>query len=781
MKNKGFTLIELLAVIVVLALIALFTIPNIMKTINTSKNDAFNIMIQDVYSQAEKEYVLANINEENEINFCSSDFEGETLENCIAFSYGNVNGKYYVALDSEGKVSKIGVSNESYCYYSTTPSIDFDTSDVEKDKVLSCNSVTGCSCVDPNTNANSNEPQIDSNIITDNVNSMKNNSSVSNGQVVKTKGFYAANDGGGSYYNITNGNLTVDNITVFSVKNGLKAKLIISDNMNLKQFGAKGDGTTDDHVAFDTAITSGTKTLYIPKGTYNINSNTITTNSYVKLVGNNKSNTIIKNGTIVSQYGINVESITFDGGAPQRIDYVATHANDEDGTIALMVTPNGARDVIYKDCAFKNVTVASFARDENDIPEGSRLTNNTIENCTFDNIRKVAVYHSLNLDNGKYNNNTFTNIGGNDISKGFVGALFIGDITNSTEKEAKSIIIKGNTFNNLVTKDDFSGTQHVINANFIAIKSDKAVISNNTVSSLIGYGEDREGIYTKVRDLTITNNRLTNAGLGEGYVCAKPHAGIAFFNINNNTFNGEAGCAIRSYAPGMISGNTINITNTKNAITNSISGVVTVGDKTLTIKGNTFTSGTQATLTVNGTTIESYSSNILIRLSNVHVPSIIEDNIITPTTAFNQYIAVGNPGETVIVRNNKFNVSDKSGMGIFVFNASGNTNSLNNTTIIEGNYFNGGNNSRVARTALTQPDGTTTHRTISFLNNEIIYNGSNYIYVLSAESGPDNEDKLIVSGNTCNKSKSKTIIKSQLKDFEIDNEEFAKVTLTYGT
>ena len=76
-----------------------------------------------------------------------------------------------------------------------------------------------------------------------------------------------------------------------------------------------------------------------------------------------------------------------------------------------------------------------------------------------------------------------------------------------------------------------------------------------------------------------------------------------------------------------------------------------------------------------------------------------------------------------------------------------------------------------------QEEGTPSNREITFSNNEIKYNGNGNLNVLICEATSDNQDKLIVSGNTSNKSKSKTLITSQLKYFEIDNENFATVSL----
>lgn len=69
---------------------------------------------------------------------------------------------------------------------------------------------------------------------------------VSNNIVVKTFGYYEKNDGGDGTYYISNEELTADGGSIVALNNGLFAKLIINDTITTKQFGAKGDGITND-------------------------------------------------------------------------------------------------------------------------------------------------------------------------------------------------------------------------------------------------------------------------------------------------------------------------------------------------------------------------------------------------------------------------------------------------------------------------------------------------------------------------------------------------------
>lgn len=121
-----------------------------------------------------------------------------------------------------------------------------------------------------------------------NVSSMVASENLINGSFAETYGFYNVNDGGGAKYKIrtiTNSDV-VDNKFIFALNNeDLIAELIVDSTLNLKQIGAKADGTTDDasilQYAIDNAI-SKNYTIFLPNGNYLISS-TITIDNDIKL------------------------------------------------------------------------------------------------------------------------------------------------------------------------------------------------------------------------------------------------------------------------------------------------------------------------------------------------------------------------------------------------------------------------------------------------------------------------------------------------------------------
>lgn len=116
---------------------------------------------------------------------------------------------------------------------------------------------------------------------------MKLDSELKAGQVCKTLGYYSINDGGGACYTIREkADGDVDNGgSLHELANGLVAELIVENGIvNVKQFGAKGDGVTDDTQAIQVAIDSSNN-IFIPAGVYNISKPLVIIKSYVKIRG----------------------------------------------------------------------------------------------------------------------------------------------------------------------------------------------------------------------------------------------------------------------------------------------------------------------------------------------------------------------------------------------------------------------------------------------------------------------------------------------------------------
>ena len=105
---------------------------------------------------------------------------------------------------------------------------------------------------------------------------MKSSKHLKDGDCAITLGYYSANDGGNATYKIrTKTSSDVDDGgSIHYIGTDLVAELIIENGtVNVKQFGAKGDGETDDTQAIQKTLDKF-KSVFIPKGIYNI-TNTI--------------------------------------------------------------------------------------------------------------------------------------------------------------------------------------------------------------------------------------------------------------------------------------------------------------------------------------------------------------------------------------------------------------------------------------------------------------------------------------------------------------------------
>lgn len=164
----------------------------------------------------------------------------------------------------------------------------------------------------------------------DTVADMKADTKLKAGDVVQTLGYYEENDGGSGLYKIVDDSQLVDDGgSIHNLINGLKAVLVIENGaINVKQFGAKGNGIYDDTNAMqniiDYSCSNNYKKIFIPNGSYIISSKISTPQAFNQPIisGENTKNTILNfsgesclrfkggSGNLANSY---LENITFTG------------------------------------------------------------------------------------------------------------------------------------------------------------------------------------------------------------------------------------------------------------------------------------------------------------------------------------------------------------------------------------------------------------------------------------------------------------------------------------
>ena len=273
---------------------------------------------------------------------------------------------------------------------------------------------------------------------------MKVDTSLKTGMTVQTLGYYEVNDGGAATYKITN----EESETEYQeeLDNGLYATLMIEDTANIKQFGAKGDGETDDSSAFVKA-TSKFNNVYIPNGHYILKSPLTLKQSFI---GENEKNTIIelKEFTEFPEFPIKNSSFS-DSSNIQSIDVENITFIESRGYTDRVTRTFGIANTNYS--TFKNL---SFINDTN-----SRLSaldfytnnknlvvkniyvrcKNTEYNCGMIRVREYTPYDVVNTPNIYTENVLIDNIYG-ELS-GFDELLWIdawhGKMRNITINNAK--------------------------------------------------------------------------------------------------------------------------------------------------------------------------------------------------------------------------------------------------------------------------------------------------------------------------------------------------------
>lgn len=244
----------------------------------------------------------------------------------------------------------------------------------------------------------------------DSVTLMKSDLTLKQGQHAKTKGYYLVGDGGDSEYLIrtkTNDDVE-DKGLIHFLTNGLVAELININIVNVKQYGAKGDGTTDDTEAIQSFLDNILplkKTVYFPNGDYLISEEIdvkVENYSDIKL---DKNARIFTNESIESLFVISTSAshFTINGGifdGNSKANYCIKSTSD-----------TNKYDPTYKNIMFMNALVSCFISRDSQHATGSE--HGFIYNCRCYNNETLAT--GLEIYGGDYTIESceifYTNVG----------------------------------------------------------------------------------------------------------------------------------------------------------------------------------------------------------------------------------------------------------------------------------------------------------------------------------------------------------------------------------
>lgn len=239
----------------------------------------------------------------------------------------------------------------------------------------------------------------------------------------------------------------------------------LRDTVSVKDFGAKGDGSTDDTTAIQNAInyaTTNAVDLFFPAGTYIVQPLTMTSTSYAympRLYGSGRTSTILKkksgaatgavltigaSGATNFMSGVCVENMTIDGLSTSAsligcavYNLVRSQFRNvifQNSSTNLAV--NGGITSTFQDCVFQSgvygIALNSFAGSA-----GSNYPNNfTFERCGIFN----NTTYGVNFNNGRHIRFLNCDVEGNGTNgNNNTGGFFVGANIDSEDSGADPI------------------------------------------------------------------------------------------------------------------------------------------------------------------------------------------------------------------------------------------------------------------------------------------------------------------------------------------------------
>lgn len=300
--------------------------------------------------------------------------------------------------------------------------------------------------------------------------------------------------------------------------------------------GATGNGSTDDTVAINAAITaanaftsaSGVTDVVLPAGTY-MTATTITVKANVRLRGAGRGVTTIK-----STVGASSASVVKLTGSDSSLEDLTVDVNSRTNSIGAQVIPaSTAERIAVRRCKVINSTNSAI-RVDTVITNGVTIEDNVIDTCTI-GIQVLGVTGSVFKD-VTIRGNRFRNVGTNNIQvKGanageFMGVLIVGNILRDFQLVGTfgPIPIEAAYIDGLIVANNYigaTGTRGISTGT-----NNDMVISGNTILGQTTYAMEVGG----GKRISITGNTVKECAM----FIAETAAQIEDVTISGNSFSG---------------------------------------------------------------------------------------------------------------------------------------------------------------------------------------------------------------------------------------------------
>lgn len=368
---------------------------------------------------------------------------------------------------------------------------------------------------------------------------MSSQTGMANNAIAITYGYYTANDGGhGTYRYDSSSSATVNGGTVINAAGGVGRWLLLySGIVNVKQFGAKGDGVTLDTSAMQAAHNTGLL-VYYPAGTY-LFAPTITFSSG-GFQGDGKTKSILTSTEIST-----ANWFKFDGalGSYSNIpifrDISIQASASKSGGAGIQVLPSSGESsyLRFDNCSFVGLPIGI------DFVAASLWSVTGCDFLTY-SIAGVQVANTNSADSGDssivgcvFNNPLTTGSGIWQKSSGglkVVGNKFLGGArayTMALEDSTSVLIFCGNSCENMA-QQDMAFSQAVGGKVFVNV----CITGNEFSVGGVAISTDATGFLTEVN---ISGNQMNMGAVGSNAIIALN--AVTDFYVGGNLIKGNGG------------------------------------------------------------------------------------------------------------------------------------------------------------------------------------------------------------------------------------------------
>ena len=311
----------------------------------------------------------------------------------------------------------------------------------------------------------------------------------------------------------------------------------LRESVSVKDFGAIGDGVTDDTAAIQAAINASSgKVLYLPAGTYLCSMLTLVSN--LTLAGAGQNNTVLKSdGTVADNFvvGQNTSYVTVQNLQVDFADIASVNATSALGFFnSNFVAIRNCKVVKFNKLGIAMNSVRNFW-----------IQDNYIERTTPDaqGVNECILTTETGPQTNEYGwiqNNVCNNAG--TLLQG--GHFFIENNTVLNWRYGAGIGIAqtSTTIYNVISNNYISGNYTGVDSDGFSVKGIECWGSLTNILGNIIHGASGPGIFVGGTNTLIKNNTLYN---NNTYTAETPSAGIALaystavYNANNSVIVGN--------------------------------------------------------------------------------------------------------------------------------------------------------------------------------------------------------------------------------------------------